>query len=130
MFSTHSISRLCTIFWSKISEKIRSFFCVTIFRRKSYASQQSVRGTTPFFIVDVFLTFFFRYTYCKKFEIIIFFTVPLAETIRHPPTTALRRQLGTTVFKNACAIIVTHIILWLPYNIISLSRYAYRRNCN
>ncbi|CAI2356554.1 unnamed protein product [Caenorhabditis sp. 36 PRJEB53466] len=84
---------LCTIFWSKISERLHEFFCVIIFRRKSYASQQSAR-------------------------------VPLAGTTRHPPTTALRRQLGTTVFRNACAIIVTHIVLWLPYNIISLSRFV------
>lgn len=51
------------------------------------------------------------------------FSEPLAGTTRHPPTTALRRQLGTTVFRNACAIIVTHVVLWLPYNILSLSRF-------
>ncbi|EGT59555.1 hypothetical protein CAEBREN_01492 [Caenorhabditis brenneri] len=82
---------LCTIFWSKSSKRIQSFFCETILRRKSFASQSA--------------------------------RVPLAGTTRHPPTTALRRQLGTTVFKNACTIAFTHMILWLPYNIISLSRY-------
>ncbi|UMM40288.1 hypothetical protein L5515_016973 [Caenorhabditis briggsae] len=84
---------LCTIFWGKITDRIRTFVCVTIFRRKSHASQQSA-------------------------------SVPLAGTTRHPPTTALRRQLGTTVFKNACAIIFVHVVLWLPYNILSLSRFV------
>ncbi|CAI5455498.1 unnamed protein product [Caenorhabditis angaria] len=34
-----------------------------------------------------------------------------------------RKQLGSRVFRSACLIILTHIMLWLPYNLISATRF-------
>uniref|UniRef100_A0A8R1HH72 G_PROTEIN_RECEP_F1_2 domain-containing protein n=1 Tax=Caenorhabditis japonica TaxID=281687 RepID=A0A8R1HH72_CAEJA len=89
-------SSLCGIFCARAKEKVCYFFCNTVLRKRASEQSETAR-------------------------------VLLAGTgtTRHPPTTALRRQLGTTVFKNACQIICIHVILWLPYNLVSLSRFVH-----